>query len=79
MEDVMQIAVAGYRQVCGSENDSEYSDHGEKWSDSEVYTSEMMSEKGKPVLGRGRMTTEQSNALHAEGMAGDLVTVSGKI
>jgi hypothetical protein len=77
--------VAGYRQVledvrdvCDSESDAEYSDHGDKWSDSEMYTPDVMDEKGKPVLERARITTEQANALRAVGRAGGLVTVSGK-
>jgi hypothetical protein len=61
--------------VCDSESDAEYSDDGEKWSDSEMYTPDMMDEKGKPVLGRSPMTTEQANALLVVGTAGCLVTV----
>jgi hypothetical protein len=69
-EDAERIATAGYRQVldvCDSESETEYSDHGAKWSDSEMYTPDIMDEKGKPVLGRARMTTE--------GRSGSLVTV----
>jgi hypothetical protein len=73
MEDTKWIAVAGYRPVledgrdmCNSESDAEYSHHGEKWSDSEMDTPDMMDEKGKPVLGRARMTMEQVNAPCAQ-------------
>jgi hypothetical protein len=82
MEDAKWIAVAGYRQaledgrdVRDSESDAEYSDHGEEWSDSEMYTLDMIDEKGKPVLGRARMTTAQANALRAAGRAGGQVTL----
>jgi hypothetical protein len=44
MEDAKRIAVAGHRQVledgrdvCDSESDAEYSDHGEKRPDSAMY------------------------------------------
>jgi hypothetical protein len=57
MEDAKRIAVSNYRQVleegtdvCDNESDAEYNDHGEKWSDSEIYTPDMMNEKGKPDL-----------------------------
>jgi hypothetical protein len=77
MDDAKRTPVAGYRQVleagpdvCDSESDAEYSDHGEKWSDSETYTSDMLNEKGEPDLGRARLTTEQASmqvaAAHAQ-------------
>jgi hypothetical protein len=73
MEDAKRIAVAGYRQVleegpdvCDSENDADYSDHGAKWADSEMYTPDMMNEKGKPDSARVRLTAEQANALRAK-------------
>jgi hypothetical protein len=81
-EDAKRIAIAGHRRVledgryvCDSERDAEYSDHGEKRSDSEMYTPDMMDENGKLVLGRARMTTEEAKALRAAGRAGGLVTV----
>jgi hypothetical protein len=36
------------------------------WLDDTMYTPDMMDKKGKPVLARGRMTTEQANALRAK-------------
>jgi hypothetical protein len=84
MEDAKRIAVTCYRQVfedgrdvCDSESDAEYSDHGEEWSDPEMYTPDMMNEKGKPDLSRARMTTSQENALRGKGRAPGLATVSG--
>jgi hypothetical protein len=57
MQDAKRIAIGNYRQVledgpdtCDSESDNEYSDHGEKWPDSEMYTPDMMNEEGKPDL-----------------------------
>jgi hypothetical protein len=84
MGHARRIAVAGHRQVledgrdvCESESDKEDSDHGEKWSDSEMYTPDMMNEKGKPDLSRARPTAEQANALRAAGRADRQVTESG--
>jgi hypothetical protein len=44
MQDAKRIAIGNYRQVledgpdkCDSESDNEYSDHGEKWPDSEMH------------------------------------------
>jgi hypothetical protein len=49
MEDVRQIAVAGYKQVledgaerCDSESDSEHSDHGDDIPISSMYTPELI-------------------------------------
>jgi hypothetical protein len=85
MGDAKRIAVTGYRRgledgrdVRDSESDAAYSDHGEKWSDSERYRPGMMNEKGKPEVSRARLATEQANSLRAAGRAGGLVTASGK-
>jgi hypothetical protein len=82
MEDAERIAVAGYRQVleegpdkCDSESAAEDSDHWQKCRDEEMCTPDIMDEKGKPVLSRARLATEQEKALRAAGMAGGLVTV----
>jgi hypothetical protein len=68
-----RIAVAGYRQVledgpdvCKSESDSNRSDYGGMWADSEIYRPGMIGPTGKPVLARARMTNEQANALRAQ-------------
>jgi hypothetical protein len=70
MEDAKRIAVAGYRQVledgkdvCNSESDAEYSDHGEDWKPSEMYTPEMIAPDSIPNLASARPTTRQANAL----------------
>jgi hypothetical protein len=66
MEEAKAIAVAGYRQVledipdvCNSESNVEYSDHWEQWLASEMCSPDTFDEKGKPVLARATMTTEQ--------------------
>jgi hypothetical protein len=76
MEDGKRIAVAGYRRVleddpemCTSQSSAEYSDHGEEYSDSEMYTPDMLDGEGQRMLARATLTTEQANALHARGMA----------
>jgi hypothetical protein len=58
MEEAKQVAVAGYKQVledgpetCNSESDSDHSDHGEDWADSNMYTSEMLGPDGKKIRG----------------------------
>jgi hypothetical protein len=58
MEQAKQVAVSGYRQVlqngpdvCNSESDSDHSDHGEEWADSEMYTAEMLCPDGKKIKG----------------------------
>jgi hypothetical protein len=70
MEEAKTIAAAGYRQVledgpdvCNSESEAEYSDHGEMWLGSDIYTPDMLDEEGKPILARATMTTEQANLL----------------
>jgi hypothetical protein len=84
MEDAKRIAVAGYRQVledgpefCSSEIEAEYRDHGEQWTDAEMYTPGMLGKDGKPIHGRARLRTEQANALLAAGRAGVRATVLG--
>jgi hypothetical protein len=64
MEDAKRIVVAGCRQVledgpdvCGSESDAEYSDHGEELEG--MYT------KGSS-LASASLTTAQANALRAQ-------------
>jgi hypothetical protein len=37
--------------VMSSESDSENSDHGEQWEDREMFTSEMIGEDGKRIMG----------------------------
>jgi hypothetical protein len=76
MVDAKRIAVAGYRQVledgqdvCDSESDAEYSDHGEVHEG--MYTDEA-------TLGSARLTTQQSNAPRAKGRASGQVTALGK-
>jgi hypothetical protein len=73
MEDAKRIAVAGYRQVledgrnlCDSESDAEYSDHGEVLEG--MYTD-------GATLSSACFTTEQANALRAAGRAGAPVTM----
>jgi hypothetical protein len=85
MEDAERIAVAGYSKVlgdgpesCSSESSAEHSDRGEEYSASEMYTPDMLDAKGKPVLARATLTTEQALALHARGRAGGQVTDVGK-
>jgi hypothetical protein len=75
--DARRIAVAGCKQVledgpdfCSSENEAEYSDHGEELTG--MYTSELVGAEGKPNLARARLTKEQANALRAKGRAGGL-------
>jgi hypothetical protein len=65
MEDAKRIAVGNDRQVleegpdvCGSESDAEYSDRGEKWEDSEMYTQDMLNEKWREDLTRARLFSE---------------------
>jgi hypothetical protein len=77
MEEVKAIAVAGYRpvledgpDVCDSESESEYSDHGEQWFASEMYTPDMLDEQCKPVLACATMTSEQADLLRNKGKAG---------
>jgi hypothetical protein len=57
-------AVANW-DVCSSESDAEYGDHGERWSYSEMYTPEMLGPDGKPKEGPQRLPTAQANALRA--------------
>jgi hypothetical protein len=47
------------------------------YSDSEMYTTDMLDEEGKPVLARATMSTEQANQLRKSGMAGGQDTPSG--
>jgi hypothetical protein len=49
MEDAKAIAVACYEQVledgldvCSSESEADYSDHGEQWLNSDIYTPDML-------------------------------------
>jgi hypothetical protein len=72
MEDARRIAVAAYHQVledgpdmCDSESDAEYSDHGEQWSYSDTYTPEMLRPDGKPRSWPQVSSTAQANALRA--------------
>jgi hypothetical protein len=53
--------------VCGSESDAEYSDHGEQWSYADMYTPEVLGLDGKPKTDTARLTTEPANALRATG------------
>jgi hypothetical protein len=76
MDDAKRIAVAGYRQVledgrdvCSSESDAEYTDHGEVLEG--MYTD-------GATLASARLTMEQPNALRAKGRAGGPVTDLGK-
>jgi hypothetical protein len=62
MADAKAIAVAGYKRVledgpdaCSSENEADCSDHGEQWLNSNMYTPDMLDEKGKPLLARATM------------------------
>jgi hypothetical protein len=55
-----------------SESAAEYSKHEEEYSDSDMYTRDMLDEKDKPIL-----TTEQANWLRKSGRAGGQDTVSG--
>jgi hypothetical protein len=40
--------------VCDSESSAEYSDHGQELEG--IYTSDMLDEKGHPILDRAKMT-----------------------
>jgi hypothetical protein len=58
MQTASQIAVVGYRQVledgpevCDSESGSEHSDHGEMWTDADMYTRELLGADGKKLSG----------------------------
>jgi hypothetical protein len=69
VEDGKRVPVAGYGQVledgkdvCDSESDPEYGDHGEQWSYSEMYTPEMLGPDGKPKAGPPRLTTARRPA-----------------
>jgi hypothetical protein len=84
MEEAKAIAVARYQQVledgpevCSSESEAEYSDHGEQWLASDIYTPDMLDENGNPILARATMTTEQANLLRNKGTAGSQATVPG--
>jgi hypothetical protein len=68
MDDAKPIAVAGYRQVsedgkdlCDSESDAEYSDHGEELTG--MYMPDMIGADDRPNLASARLTAEQANAL----------------
>jgi hypothetical protein len=63
--------------VCSSESDADYSDHSEQWLASDVYTPDMLDKKGRQILPRAAMTTEQANLLRNQGMAGGQVTATG--
>jgi hypothetical protein len=41
-------------------------DHGGDYSDSEMYTNDMLDEEGKPVLARANMSAEQANPLREQ-------------
>jgi hypothetical protein len=88
MSDAKRIAVVGHRSVledgpdvCNSESEAKYSDHGEQWTDAEIYTPDMLGPDGKPRLSLARLTTEQAKALRAsrratnDGRAGGQGTV----
>jgi hypothetical protein len=73
MEDAKRISVAGHKQVRedgpdvrNEEPDAEYSDHDEKWDDSEMYTPDLLDAKGKGNLERACLSTVQANALRAQ-------------
>jgi hypothetical protein len=83
MEEAKTIAMAGYRRVLedgqevrSSESAAWDSEHGEEYSDLDMYTLDMLDENGKPVLGRATMTTEQANRLRKQGKEGGQDTVS---
>jgi hypothetical protein len=64
VEDAKRIAVAGYRQVledgkdiCSSESDAEYSDHGEELTG--MYTPDIIGHDGRPNLASARLTAEE--------------------
>jgi hypothetical protein len=63
--------------LCNSESSAEYSDYGEELAIADMYTPEMLDEKGKPVPERVTITEEQAERLRNRGRAGGLVTVSG--
>jgi hypothetical protein len=85
MEDAKRIAVPGYRQVledgpefCFSESEAEDSDHGEVWTDADMYMPEMPGPDGKAFKSRSRLTTGQANRLRAAGREGGQTTVPEK-
>jgi hypothetical protein len=62
------IAVCSYRlvledgpDVCTSESENEYSDHGEVLEG--MYISDVLDSEGHPILDRARMTEEQARRL----------------
>jgi hypothetical protein len=73
MEAARRMAVAGFGQVmedgtdvCGSESDSENSDHGEMWGHSGMYTPIMLGPDGKPKAGGPQQpSAAQANATRA--------------
>jgi hypothetical protein len=78
------IAIASYRRVVedgpeiwSSESAVEYSEHGEEYSDSEMYTTDMIDETSEPVLAGAMMTQEQAELVRNEGRAEGQRTVSG--
>jgi hypothetical protein len=83
MEEAKLIAVGSFMlvledgpDVCNSESSAEYSDHGEEWAISDMYTPDMLNEKGQPILDRARMTEDQVRRIR-ERRAGGSGTVSG--
>jgi hypothetical protein len=70
MEEAKSIVVDGYTQVLedGPEEDmpdSDKEEHGDQLTG--MLTSDKTDEKGKPILARATMTTEQANALGQTG------------
>jgi hypothetical protein len=67
VEEGKQVAVSGYKQVledgpdvCNSESDSENSDHGEEFPDSNMFTPEMLGQDGKRIMDPQKLTPEQA-------------------
>jgi hypothetical protein len=84
MEETKAIAVAGYKRVLengdelySSESAAEHSDRGGEFPIHDMYTPDMLNEKGEPVSIRAMMTTEQADRLRSEERAGGQDTVSG--
>jgi hypothetical protein len=76
MEQGKQAAVGGHRQVledgpdvCNSESDSDHSDHGEEWADSNMYTAEMPGPDVKKISRPQVLSQLQAMVLRAAGRA----------
>jgi hypothetical protein len=72
MEEAKQVVVSWYKQVlengpdvCNWESDSDHSDHGEEWADSNMYTKEMLGPDGKKIKGPQQLSPQEVTLLRA--------------